>query len=329
VNADDCAPDWPAQISGELANSDHTPRAALRVLGLALRWAADALESESAAAPAAAFLAVAEADRALAAAPAFYDALQALVVNGEPAAQVTADLRRHAERGAELDAELSPLRARLSELLSAEDGLRAQLASRDEMTVRITELERIERLAAQLAGLRAQRDALAERTRLAEPEVTGAEAALDAAAGRLITLSQSALENLTDRTRELLAKAGEQDVEFSAQLIEHRQASDRLRAQAAAAETELAAAKAELAEAEARYGATRAEAESRRTALRRYQQANRAVADGLAAPHPQADSQPGKAADPVVRALRALDEVQRRLAEVDAMLAEALSLGGG
>jgi hypothetical protein len=301
--------------------------AALAVLGLALRWAAAALDGDATATTGGAFRAVAEADRALVAAPGFFAALAVLVSQGEPAPEVAADLRRYAEQAAELDRATAPMRDRLTELLRAEDRLRAEAARKEELVARVGELERIERLAAHIADLRAQHAVLMERTAAVTAVATDAEAELGAAAGTLIALSEDALAAITERTRVLLRAAAERDQSLKARLAEHREAASRAAADAEHAGTELAAAEAESARALADLDAARGEATRRLTALRRHQRANRDVADALAGRPLQATTKPPAQADPLATALRALTEVETRLAEIDTQLGAALSAG--
>jgi hypothetical protein len=294
--------------------------AALDLLGLVLKWTVDVLRKDAAGTPAAAFRAVAAADRALTAVPEFFAALSCLVELGEPSAEVAADLGRHAEQMDELEHRLAARRERLSELLAAEERMRAEVARQDEISAQIAELERIERLAAHVAELRAQRDKLADRTKAIAAAVTEEEAGLVTVGQPLLTLTDDLLDGLAEQTRTLLLRAAEQDQLLQARIAEHRQAAER-----AAAETERRSAElAEAAQAQARYESVQADAVGRLAALRRYQAANRDVAEALAGRPARASGEPGRALDPVAEALRALGRVQARLADIDALLASAL-----
>jgi len=323
-----------AEIAAALDNGDPV-LAALGVLGLALGWSAEVLGSAATAAPADAFRAVAAADQSLGAAQAFYDVLAALIAKAEPSGAVAADLRRHASRQVQLTVQLAPLRERLGELMRAEDRVRALIAEKAAIEARIDELERLERLAGYVSELRASRDRLAARAHAIEASVTAADAELAAAAGRLITLAKTALDDLAPPTRALLLQAQEKDAELQARLAEYRTAQAEAGALGERAARQLAEAEAELAQARTSYENIRAETDDRRTALLRYAQANRGVAEALAEAPPDKDAESDAKRDqrpvadpgPVARALLVLDEVQSRLNDVDALLADALAPG--
>jgi len=316
-----------AEIRAALERGDEL--AALDVLGLALHWSADVMRGDAAGTPAAAFRAVAMADRALVAVPAFSAALESLVESSEPAAEVAQDLARYARRLAELDRDMASQRERLSELLDAEDRLRAEAARKDEISAQIAELERIEQLAARVAELRRQHGKLAERTKTVAAAVTSAEARLATSAEPLLTLTGNVLEHLAVRTRELLVRADEQDRLLQARIAEQRQAAERFSADAERRRAELAEAEAEVAREQARYERLCAEVSGRMAALRRYQAANRAVADALAGRAAIAGQAGTAKADPVADAVRALDDVQERLAKIDTRLGSALAADKG
>jgi DNA repair exonuclease SbcCD ATPase subunit len=297
--------------------------AALEVLRLALPWAITVLRREGLAAAGSAFRAVAVADRALAAAPEFFAALSVLVARADPAPEVAADLRRYAEQAGKINRETAPLRERLAALQQAEGRLRAEAAHQDQILARIAELERIQRLAAQVGALRAQHDMLVERTREASATVLAAEDDLGQAAGPLITLTHDALGSLTKRTRALLERAAEQDRMLREQIAEHQAAARQAAADTERARAELTQAEADAESALAEYHRAHTQAKNRLSALRRYQSENRDVADALANREPRAADQ----VDPLADALRVLTEVETRLAEVDALLHYALSQG--
>ena len=301
--------------------------ASLGVLRLALRWAVTTLSGDATASPGWAFGAVAEADRALAAAPEFFASLAVLVARGEPGERVAVDLRKYAEQSAELDHAMEPMRARLTELQQAEDRFRAEAARKEELRARVDELERIEQLAAHVAGLRVQHETLTRRTAAIAAAATDAEAELGAAAEPLIALSEEALAAITERTRTLLSAAAEQDRLLSERVTEHKQAARDAAESSAQARAELSATEDELARALAERDAAHAAARDRLTALRRHHKANRDVADALAGRPAQATGKPSAQADPLAAALRALTEVETRLAEIDTQLGAALSPG--
>jgi len=301
---------------------------ALDVLGSVLQWATDVLRGDAVDTPATAFRAVALADRAFAVAPALFSALTALVERGEPAAEVAADLEHHRERLAELQWRMEPQRERLAALLEAEERLRAEIARQDEITARIAELERIERLGADVAELRAQRDKLEERAQVVAATVISADAELSAAGERLITLTGELLDSLARDTRALLLRAREQDRLLEARLAERRTATERIAAETERKRAELAQAEAAAAEAQARYERAHTEAAGRLAALQRYAAADHAVGAALAGRPREGDEtrengSGNRALLPDV--MHALDEIQARLAEVDAVLGQALT----
>lgn len=298
--------------------------AALAVLGLVLKWTADMLRGDTVGTPAAAFRAVAAADRALAAAPDFFAMLSSLVELGEPSPEVAADLGRHAEHLEELEHRLAARRERLSDLLDAEERMRAEATRQDEIDAQIAELERIERLAAHVAELRAQRDKLTDRTKVVAAAVTGAEAELAAVGHQLLTLTDELLDGLAEQTRALLLRVAEQDQLLQTRIAEHRQAAERATTETERRSAELAEAEAEAALAQDRYESAQAHAVGRLAALRRYQAANRDVADALAGRPIRVGEEAAGAPDPVAEAVCALDDVQARLEGIDALLARAL-----
>lgn len=304
--------------------------AALDALGQALDQATDVLSGDAVGTPAAAFRAVAAADRALTQAPAFFAALSAVMERGEPAPEIAADLVSYADELAELDRRIAPRRERLAELRDAADRLKAEAAARDEIEAEIAELTRIEQLAGHVADLRTQRDELAERAKTVAAVAGNAEAGLVASAESLVTLTAETFDSLTERTRELLVRAAEEDRALKERVGEHRQAAERARAQTERSRAELAEAEAEAAREQDTYESTRARAAGRLAELRRYQAANRAVAEALVRRPAAAD---GAAAtgkeetdpDPVAAALRNLGDVETRLADIDGLLAAALA----
>ena len=302
--------------------------AALDVLGLVLRWSVEVLSADVLVAPADAFRAIAAADRALAAAPALFAALMSLVAHGEPSPEVAADLSRHAERLAELQQRIAPERDRLAALQQAEARLRAETAYHNEIAAQIAELERVERLAADVGRLREQRDRLAERAQGVAASVTTADAELEAAGEQLITVTGELLDSLAHDTRAVLLRAREQDAQLQDQIVERHAAIDRTAAETERLRAELAEAEAEAATARADHQSLRAEADARLAALRRHAAADRAVAEALAgwrSPGSAGESRPPTL---VEDAIHGLAEVDTRLAEIDELLGRVLSADG-
>jgi DNA repair exonuclease SbcCD ATPase subunit len=314
------APPTPPAPAPAVADGDPGP-SAIELLGQVL--AAAAGELNAAATPAAAFRAVAAADRALTAAPEFFAAISAVIARGEPAPEVAADLCRYQEQSAQLDQAIAPLRARYDELARAEDRLRAQAAREEELHAQIVELERIEKLAARVAEIQDQKERLEERVRAASDPVAATEQELCDVAGTLITLSDATLATLTEATRALLDRAREQDDLLSASRGERQRAA----AEAERARQELATAEAELAQVRAEYETVHAEAAARLGELRIHQAKNQDVAQAVAGQGAGADEDAAAHSDPLASALLALSEVGGRLAEIDAMLGAALSEG--
>jgi chromosome segregation ATPase len=298
--------------------------AALPVLGLALRWTADTLRADSMRAPAAAFRAVALADRAFAAAPALFAALELLIERGEPAEQVAADLNRYRERLAALERQTVPLRNHLKALEEAEARMRADIAARDQIGARIAELERIERLAAAVPELRAQRDVLEERAQHIATAVVGAEMELTVAGERLVALTAELMDSLAANTREVLRRTDEQDRLLSERLTDRRSAIERAAGESARLRAELAEATAEATAARERFEHARTDAVTRLAALRRYARADRDVGDALARLSAD-DEEASRRHAAIPRAMATLQDIEARLAEVDAALGDALT----
>ena len=299
--------------------------AALDVLGLVLRWSVEVLRADALAAPGAAFRAVAAADRALAPAPALFATLMSLVAHCEPSPEVAADLSRHAERLAELKRRTAPQRERLAALQQAEERLRAETACHDEIAARIAELERVERLAADVGRLREQRDRLEERARDVAVAVTTADTELKAAGEHLISVTGELLDSLARDTRAVLLRAREQDTMLQDQLAERRAAIERTTAETERLRVELAEAEAEAAAARARHESLHAEADARLAALRRHAAADQAVAEALAgrsSPGSEGEARPRTLVEDAVQGLA---EIDARLAEIDELLGRVLN----
>ena len=306
------------------ALEDEGELTALNVLGLVLRWTADTLRADSMRAPAAAFRAVAAADRAFAAAPALFAALELLIERGEPAEQVAADLNRYSERLAALKRQTEPLRNRLRALEEADARMRADIAARDRIGARIAELERIERLAAAVPELRAQRDVLEARAQQMATAAVSAETELTAAGERLVTLTAELMDSLATNTREVLRRAGEQDRLLRERLTDRRGAIERAAGESARLRAELAEATTAATNARERFEQARAEAVTRLAALRRYAAADRDVGDALVRLSAE-DEEASRRHAAIPRAMTALQEIEVRLAEVDAALGDALA----
>jgi len=298
---------------------------ALDVLGLVLRWSLDVLRADSLAAPGAAFRAVAAADRALAPAPALFATLMSLVAHGEPSPEVAADLDRHAERLAELKRRTAPQRERLAALQEAEERLRAETACQEEIAADIAELERVERLAADVGLMRQQRDRLEERARNVAVVVTTADAELKAAGDHLISVSNELLASLASDTSAVLIRAREQDRMLQDQLAEHRAAIERATAETEQLRAELAEAEAGAAAARARHESLHAEADARLAALRRHAAADQAVAEALAGWSSPGSGEEVRPSTLVEEAVRGLTEVDVRLTEIDELLGRVLN----
>ena len=265
-----------------MVDRDH--QAILKTLGDALRDGAAALADESLRSPAAAFRAVAAADLALADAPEFLTALGLLVKLGEPGDYVTAELRRHAERLTDISREIAPYRDQLDTLLDAEKRLRAAASEHDEIMDRISDLRRVEVLAASTADLRAQQDALEDRADMVSRAAADATVSIALAGQELILITGDLLETLGNEVREMLRQAADQDRLLQARLAERQATASRIAADLAQLKEQLAAAESEAAAAESEFDRAYAATSTRLAALSRYAAANRAISAALAAP---------------------------------------------
>jgi putative ABC transport system permease protein len=298
--------------------------AVLEALGDALREAVAVLGEQALRSRAAAFRAVAAADRALADAPDFLRALAPLLELGEPGDYVTTELREHRERLAEMSRQTAPYRDQLDTLLDSEQRLQSAAAEHDAIMKRIVDLRRIEQLAASAAELRAQRDALEVRADKVARAVADADAGLVLAGQELVTISGDLLEALEEEIRQILRRATEQDRLLQARLAERQATMRRIAEDRSQVEEQLAAAENEAAAAEAAFDEARTATSARLAALSRYAAANRAISGALTAASAESGLANGDAA--AAAAVTAdLDEAERRLATADTAMAGILA----
>lgn len=293
----------------------------LAALGHALREAASALGDQTLRSPAAAFRAVAAANRALADTPWFVSALTPLLALGEPSDYVTTELAAHQAQLTEMSRRTAPYREQLDILLESERRLQAAAAERDTIMARVAELRRIEQIAASTADLRAQRDALEARADALARAAADADVSLALAGQDLITVTGDLLEAVGEETREALRRAAEQDRLLQARLDERRATTQRVAGDTAQLEQRVAAAEHEAAAAESEFEQARAAISARVAALTRYAAANRAVSAGLTAASAETGSLSGGTAEVAVN----LDEAEKRLEAADAAMAEILT----
>ncbi|MFG2881597.1 hypothetical protein ACGFYV_04615 [Streptomyces sp. NPDC048297] len=207
------------EIGDALADSGRTDReTALRVLGCAVRWAADTLDRpapvsgdgtpDADADGADALNALYALDDALTDARDLAAALPGLLEAARPGEGVgrrTTDLMDELTAAAE---RVASQRAALEELAAKEDELRRRLAEHEELRQQVGELRRLERLVAELDELQAQRETVDTRLRELRDRDPGAvDRDLRTAAGDLLRLTERQLAVLEPSTRQTLERA--------------------------------------------------------------------------------------------------------------------------
>lgn len=205
------------EIADTLAESGGAEReTALRVLGCAVRWAADTLarpDSASADSPsddtegADALTALFALDSALRDTRDLAEGLPRLLEAARPGDQLRQDSR-------DLMAELTKVadlvaseRAALEQLAAREEELRRLQAEHEELRQEAEKLRQLERLEKELPALRAQQQVIETRLReLRGRDLGAAEQELDSAADALLTLTEQQLAVLEPRTRQVLER---------------------------------------------------------------------------------------------------------------------------
>jgi chromosome segregation ATPase len=221
---------------------------------------------------------------------------------------------RAAERLTEVRAELTARQAELAaaqevaeQLRPALDELAAVRAEHERITADLAELERLEELHASLEPLREQRRALTGQATAFEDAATE-EAALAAAARTLSESAQVRLDGLEESVSRAMVRA--QDLAGEVARAGERLADERER---------VAGLDAELGSLDEEFTDLSAERETRLRHIEAYQRADRALCEALAA-SPLAEG------TGLARVQSSLDEVETRLATIDAALREALAV---
>jgi chromosome segregation ATPase len=304
------------------------PAAALAGLRWAFEWALQALGSGL---PdprsAAAVTAVIALDDALTSGEAFVAVVPRLVAAAQAPGGVEAELRRRQQELANARRDVATLRRQLGEAEAAEAALRACVGDRESLAERVEELRRLERLAAEVGRLRELRSRLEQRLDPDAKVAVDEERSITQAANRLVEGGHGRLAGLREATVEILERLARQDQELSSALREQREANELLAAErdrllAAAEEATVAsiALQADVNAAQERYERIEAGREALLEAASRYAAADRAVLDAL-------DGAAGVTAAPDLDAVReGLDEVQRRLRDIDGALGRALAI---
>ncbi|MEU2025208.1 hypothetical protein ABZ565_24145 [Streptomyces sp. NPDC016469] len=308
-----------AALSGAGADGPEA-EVALRVLGLAFRWAGAALgrvDGGESGAPALAALFALE--DALAESGALADALPGLLaaaMPGEAFVGGTEELMRRLaavrERVREERERTDLAHAALEKLAAAEEALRDRLAEHEALRRQVDELRRLERLVLALDALQEQQEVIAGRLAALRGRDAGVEGTLRTSSDALVRLSEDRLAALAPRTREVLERAGAAQRALAEE--------ERVHGDAAA----------DLAERQARLERIREAQGDRVASLRRYAEVDRELAGALAAPGGAPDgavapehrvtlAEVEAAAEEMERRLGAADEALRRvLAERDA-----------
>ncbi|MGW7336295.1 hypothetical protein [Streptomyces sp. NPDC054808] len=308
---DDMSPQGRArrELRGALEGGD-----ALAALGASLRWTGAVLAE------------VRDDDSAVALEAFFrlYDALEHAPVLATEAPGLVAAARpgqRPAEQLEQRLADLDALRARvrddravLERLAAAEDELRQRLSEHGELRERVEELRRLERLVDTLDALSEQQQVVDERLKVLRSRDTSAEQRLTADCDAFVRLGEEQLDALGPQTREAVRRADETGRRLAAE------------------EQQLARTTSELNELRGRLAAVRAELGERVPQLERYARADRELAQALSEWN-RADGEGagGTHGDRLVkrgtaleRAHREAADLERRLADVDRVLREAL-----
>ena len=278
------------------ALADDGPDAALK----ALRWAsAWSLTTLTATGSVPAIEAVALLDDALTELTGTLRAVPDLVAAARPGPAVESYLH---EREAELNRVTEEL-ATLTDLSEREQSLRDRLAELAPLRAKVDELRRLERLVTALDELNEADQVISDRLAVLRVRTGEAEDGIAAGGAELVRLTKERTELLTPRTQEVLGELATAHARLA-------DVEDRARR-----------AREELAEVATRQAELVAERDQRMAELTAHARADRAVAEALAAA-------PGFDGDtPALAQVRAVtEEVERRLGELDAVLAQALDV---
>ncbi len=289
-------------------------QAALSALGASLRCAAEALAEIRDDDGVAALEGLFGLFDALEEVPALAAEVPRLVAAARPGQRLAEQLDKQLAELAALHGQVRDDRTVLKRLADTEEELRQRLTEHAELRERIEELRRLERLVDALDALDGQRQVVDERLEVLRSRDTSAEQDLAAGCGALVRLSEDQLDALGPQTREAVRLAEESDERLTAK------------------KRELARVTAELAESHQNLEAVRAELGERIPEWERYARANRELAEALSAWEGVEGDDTGdglgdrlaKGRTALERARRVATDVERRLAEIDRVLREAL-----
>ncbi|MEU9573197.1 hypothetical protein AB0D62_25670 [Streptomyces massasporeus] len=281
-----------------------------------------------------------------------YDALEeapALAVEAPRLVAAARPGQRPAEQLEKRLAELSALhgqvrhdRTVLERLAAAEGDLRERLAEQAELRERVEELRRLESLVNMLDELSGQQQAVSERLEVLRSRDTSAERTLFADCGALVRLSEDQLDVLGPQTREALRQAEESGERLAAEerrLAQVTSELDGVRQRLEAVSAELgeripqleryARADRELAEALSEWGRAdggdTSDGRGDRLAKDGTQGGSERWTQGRTEGGTQGETHDGtQGGTALERARREAADVERRLAEVDRVLREAL-----
>ncbi|OIJ62818.1 hypothetical protein [Streptomyces mangrovisoli] len=255
------------EIASALAADDGGAETALRVLGLAIGWAAAAVRRvEGGAAGADALETVFAFDDALTRTPELAAALPALLAAARPGATVAEHVARRTGELTAAAERVAAARAEADGLRDLEQRVTERLAEHRELHAKVTELRRLARLVEALDELRGQQEDIDACLRALRGQDTGVEETLRRGSDNLVRLSENRLSALMEPTREALVRAAD--------------AQRRL----AYEEAELIRGRAELAAAVDKLEEIRRERGAQLAGLRRYAEATRDIALALAGP---------------------------------------------
>ncbi|MFF4353630.1 hypothetical protein [Streptomyces sp. NPDC001530] len=293
------------EIQSALTTDEGGAQAALRVLGWALRWSAEAIRQvDGGAGGTSALETIFAFDDALARSAELGATLPHLVAAARPGGTLPEHLaRRTSELAAEAE-RVSACREELEKLTAGEEQLRARLTEHEQLRQRVDELRRLERLVVALDSLRDQQEAIDERLRSLRGRDVGIDETLRISGDTLVQLSKDQLELLAPQTREALAGA------------------DEAQRTLAAEQRKLNEGAAQLAKAGDLLEQIRAERGAQLAGLRRYAQATRDVARALA----EFGGASGSGTElSLMDVAAAADRIENRLRDVDNVLRSALA----
>ncbi|KUN06181.1 hypothetical protein AQI95_14905 [Streptomyces yokosukanensis] len=240
---------------------------ALRVLRLAFGWAAEVLEQvDDSAGGSHALGALFALDEALEEGRTLDARLPGLLAAAAPGDRVAGDVEDRMRRHTELTEQVAAARADLAGLRAAEEALANRLAEHETLRRQVDELRRRERLVLALDALQEQQEVITDRLAALRGRDTGVEEALRTSSDALVRLSEDQLAVLAPQTRQLLDRAAAAQGELADAEDKYGQGIGQL-----------AACQTRLAQIQETYGA-------RLASLRRYAAADRDLARALGEP---------------------------------------------